>query len=265
MFKQLKIYYKVFHSTFLTILAYPYELLITIVEPLLAIGFLVLFWSIVSKASDHPINLANTIAYFIMVEFVAIWALNPQGLNFANYIGFRIKTGRLSQSLIRPVKVLPYLLFENRGYFGVDFIFSSLLFTIAVLIKRNITFTQISWFLVFLILAFLITLSFCILLGALAFTTKEINSLRHSFSHIIKILSGAWVPLSYFPEKAQHLLNCTPFPSVIYTPINVLQNDLPLNQILHQLKVTSIWAVLLLTISIFVWKHNLKKYEATGL
>jgi ABC-2 type transport system permease protein len=265
MSKSSSAYLYIFYYHFLTILAYPYELLITVIEPAAEIGFLVLFWGMVARGSSHPIDLISMVAYFIMVQFVSIWSLNPGGLNFSNYIGYRIKSGILSQSLIRPIRTLPALLFEHRGYFFVDMIFSVILLALAIKLLGGIELNQLVMFIVFSILSCIITFSLCVLIGSLAFITKEISSIRHSVSHLVRILSGAMVPLNFFPEGIRHWLSITPFPSMVFVPISVLQNKLPPTVLLFNFKVALFWSFLLLGAALLIWQRNMKKYEANGI
>ena len=261
----MRTYLNLFHFSFLTILAYPYELLITVIEPVIEIGFLALFWNMIATHADKPVDLVNLITYFIMVQFVSIWSLTPGGLGFVNFIGYRIKTGELSRVLIRPLKVLPSLLAEHRGYYAVDMIFSVTMLAAVFFLMGNIAISQIVWFLIFLFFSFVITFSICILIGSIAFITKEINSIRHSISHLIRILSGSMVPLTFFPEQTRDLLYLTPFPSMMFMPINVLQNKLPPYEILTFLTISVFWSIILMSFALLVWKINLKKYEAVGI
>jgi ABC-2 type transport system permease protein len=261
----MKKYFYLFNYSFLTIVTYPFEILVTIVTPLVDIGFLALFWFMVSKYSDSPINFLNIIAYFILVQFVSIWTMDPGNLNLISMIGWRIKNGALSVNLIRPVKILPSLLFEQRGYYMIDMIYSVLLLAAAMMLIGNVSVSQVVFFVVFLIISFFMTFSISVLVSSFAFITKEVNSLRHSVSHLIRILSGAMVPLTFFPEKIHSILIYSPFPGLIYAPVNALQNNLPLSENLKTLSINLSWAIALFLLALFVWNRNLKKYEAVGI
>lgn len=265
MMRSLKIYFYIFYYNFLGILAYPYELLITVVQPALEVGFMALFWSMIAKNSHSYINLTSMITYFILVQFVAIWAINPDGLNFVNYIGYRIKYGGLNQTLIRPLRPLPTLLFEHRGFYFIDMIFSVLLLFIAIILIGNVTVAQLIWFAIFLFLSFVTVFAFSTLISSIAFSTKEIGGIKNSISHLVRVLSGTLVPLTLFPENIKSVLIYTPFPSMVFAPINVLQNKLSLEDILFNLQISLFWAIILFAISVLVWRHNIKKYESIGI
>lgn len=263
--RPLKIYFHILYYNFLGILAYPYELLITVVQPILEVGFLALFWNIVARNSPNHIDLTHIVAYFIMVQFVSIWCINPDGLNFAGYVGRNIKFGYLTRDLIRPIRTLPTLLFEHRGFYLIDMIFSVILFAVAIKLLGGITIVQFIWFVVFAFLSFVSVFAFSVLIGSIAFITKEISGIRNSISHLVRLLSGMLVPLTLYPANIKSILVYSPFPSMVFAPINVLQNKLPLSEIIFYLKVSLFWSIVLLTVSILIWKHNIKKYEAIGI
>lgn len=265
LFKPLKVYLHIFYYNFLTILTYPFELLATVLEPLLEIGFLALFWNMVAKSANSPINTVSIITYFVLVEFVSIWVITPRGLNFANYIGFRVKTGQLSQNLARPIRILPALLAEQRGYYAVDMIFSLLILFVAVKLMGGVTLYQLLSFVMFIIFSLIITFSISVIVGAVSFVTKEINSIRHSVSHLIRLLSGTLIPLTFFPDKMRHILELSPFPSIMFVPIHSLQNRLPFSELIFDVKIAALWSIVLLSIALLVWKINMKKYEAIGI
>lgn len=261
----MKTYFNLYYYSFMSILTYPMELFFTFLDPVLWIGFLALFWNVVSQNSVNPISLTNILAYFILVKVISLWAFHPDELNFSRYLGRVIKDGELSKILVKPLKILPAMVFEYSGYWAVDLAFSFVLFGIAIKMLGGIALIQLVWFLVFLVLSFIITYSISILVASIAFVTKEINGICHSVSHMIRILAGAWVPLMFFPERTRELLSLTPFPTMIFAPINILQKSSALDTIYRDFAVGIFWSVILYIAAILVWKNNMKKYEATGL
>lgn len=263
--RSLKTYAQIFYFNFLSILAYPYELLITVIQPAIEIGFLALFWNIVAKNSPNNIGFVSILTYFILVQFVQIWAIHPDGLNFSSYLSWRIKFGQISQAMMRPMRVLPTLLSEHRGMYFIDMIFSLVLLAIALKLIGSVTVLQLVWFVIFLFLAFIMTLSISILVSSIAFITKENAGIKNSITHLIRILSGVLVPLTLFPENIRSILVYSPFPSMVFAPINVLQHQLSSREILFNLVVAASWSVILFALAMIVWRHNIKKYEAVGI
>lgn len=261
----MRTYFYTFYYAFLTIVAYPYEVLITFLEPILEIGFLALFWSMISKYSNTPINFIGLISYFVLVQFVSIWALNPGGLNFVGYLNRRIKDGELSRSLILPVDEVTFLLAEHRGYYTIDMMFSVVMLVVSIFLIGSVSVLQLLSFFIMVVLAFFITYSICILVASFAFKIQETNGIRHSISHLIRILSGSLVPLIFFPENMRKILAYSPFPSMVYEPITILQNQYSINEITSKISISFIWAITLFVIAMFTWRINIKHYEATGI
>ena len=261
----MKTYFQFYYYSMLTMFAYPSELLFTLIEPVLSIGFLALFWSMFAQYSLKPVVLSSIVAYFIIAKCISIWAMNPTGLSFSRYLGGIIKSGAISQTMVRPVRILPAVVFEYNGYWGVDAIYSVFLFAIAIKMIGEVALLQFVWFVVFVALSYIISLSLSILIGSIGFYATEINGIGHSVSHLIRILSGAWVPLAFFSEKTLEILKFTPFPTIIYIPINILQSRTALETVYRDFFIGAIWAGGLLIVALYIWKRSMKKYEAVGI
>jgi len=261
----MKSYFNLFYYSFLTILMYPYELIMTVISPILEVGILALFWNMVAENSKNPVDLKSIIVYFIIVQFVSAWSISPSGLNFSGYLGREIKYGRLTQHLIRPTSALPSIFFKQRGYSTVDMIYSFPFLLIAIILIGNVSIKQFIFFLVFLILSFVISFSICVLIGSIAFATKEISGIRHSAAHLIRLLSGSMVPLTFFPQSTQNILRLTPFPSMVFAPINILQHESALATVYPDLLISLAWSIVLLELALYSWKKGLRNYEAIGI
>lgn len=261
----MKSYFNLFYYSFLTILMYPYELIMTVISPVLEVGILALFWNMVAENSKNPVDLKSIIVYFIIVQFISAWSISPAYLSFGQQLGRLIKSGRLTQYLIRPMPVLPSFFFNQRGFFMIDMIYSLPFLLIAIVVIGDVNIKRFFFFLVFLFLSMAISFALCVLIGAIAFVTKETNGIRHSISHLLRLLSGSMVPLTFFPQSTQDILRLTPFPSMMYAPINILQHESALNTVYSDFLMSLAWSIILLSLALYFWKKGLKNYEAVGI
>lgn len=229
------------------------------------VGFYILFWSLITNSSKEAFPQNEVIAYFIMTNFVGRVTMSRFHGGFAMQLNNWIGSGKVSELMIRPIKVAPAILAYTIGHDIVNYIFSAIFAVVAIIINPPASLLGIGLFFLYLVLGFTISYSISTLLGAVAFITPEASSVRMAVAHVVNVISGGMVPIFFFPENLQKILNLTPFPSMIYGPINALTIKEFDTEIILNLLVTISWLAVLLLLSTFVWKKLLKKYEAVGI
>lgn len=259
----MELYVKVISFNFLKFLSYPFEIIGYLAKRTSSLGFLILFWSLVAASSDNTIRLESIIPYFLIASSVGTLLL-VDSLPFAGFLHDTVQLGDLNNYLIRPMSALPYLYATYVGRLGMSIVFSLVILIAGVGIIRP-TVEVILLFPVSLLIAFVISLALNVLIGIVAFHTTEAKSIKNVFLHIIRILSGLFIPLQFFPEEIRSLVLLSPFPSVIYVPTSLLQAKEVTPELVNQLVVGGVWAVVLLAIAYVAWGLALKQYEAVGI
>lgn len=256
-------YFNVAKFNFSKTLAYPLEIFAFVIGRLFPLGMLILFWSIVQKTSTISFGLKHILAYFFCIS-----ALND--LIFVNYFKFggkiikTIKNGEISNYLIKPANVISFLLFTFLGESAMMQIYSVIILLFGIIILPGTIF-NIFGFLILACLSFFIALSMNILIGSFAFYSPEANSFKNVFSHINNILSGAMIPLLFFPAAIKKFVLLTPFASASYSPVYVLQNKVGLAEFMRMFATSLFWVLVLSALAYCVWKKSLKKFEGVGL
>lgn len=82
------------------------------------------------------------------------------------------------------------------------------------------------WFLITLVLGFLVTVAFCMLVYVLAFFTVSAQGLRILFVSVVEFCSGAVIPLPFFPEKIARVIELLPFASMQNVPFRIYGGSL---------------------------------------
>ena len=121
-------------------------------------------------------------------------------------------------------------------------------------------------FLISIVVAILIYFLILFLLGAIPFWVPEIGWSSQFLIVIVVVeaLSGALFPIDILPKIVQSIILATPFPYLIYFPIEVYLGNVSGWGFLGGLLVGISWVgVLWLTLNI-VWKKGLKSYQAFG-
>ncbi len=182
-----------------------------------------------------------------------------------------IKNGDLvNKYLLRPWNVVLVWFFRDLSDKFLNLIF--IILEVTLLIKfLNLPFyfpNQPNFFFIFvlaclaaLILNFLISY----LLSCLAFWVDNVWAPKWLFGVIfLEFLAGRFFPLDILPQPLYQLVRLTPFPYLIYFPLQIYLEKVSLQQSLRGLVVLIFWLFFFVKITQLVWKKGLKDYGAFG-
>ncbi|WP_131737062.1 ABC transporter permease [Actinomadura roseirufa] len=94
-------------------------------------------------------------------------------------------------------------------------------------------------------------------------TTANTNALRvYSFSS--DLLSGAFVPLWFFPGWFLTLNQWLPFQGTINVPVSIYVGRIPAAEALVQLGIQTLWCCLLYAMTSFLWRHAIRRVDVQG-
>ncbi|MCX6738558.1 MAG: ABC-2 family transporter protein [Candidatus Parcubacteria bacterium] len=261
---QTKLLLEVAKFNALKMLAYPWELVAFFIQRFIGLSFLAIFWFAVAQSSSTVLDFRHLIAYFLISSAVRDLTFSYE-TKFGREIMRMVKKGEISNYLIKPVPSIPFLFSAFAGQTWMALLYSAVAMIAGLIILPPTGMINFFSFFVFLILAFFVSISFNLFVAILSFYVVEANGIRNMFNHIIRILSGALIPLTLFPEVLRNITLLSPFPLLAFTPTYVLQNTLPWQDITQLFLVSSAWAIGLSLIASFLWKKALKKYEGVGI
>lgn len=233
------------------------------VRMVLQLSMLLLFWRIVSASSTVPLDTRHLLAYFLIASAVNEFTM-IMNLRFSGTIMDGIKTGTISQVLLRPFRVAPYLYAQTVGdnLVATTFLLPAL---IAGMIIERPTLLGVMLFIPALLFSALISFAINLLIGCVAFIVVEARSIRWVMNFPIQFLSGALIPLSFFPDAWRSILLRTPFPGLIAGPTLALQATSLTPELVSLLTWSALWSILLPLIALAVWERARRSYEAVGL
>lgn len=258
------LYFKIISFYFQKFLTYPLEIIAALINRIVQIGFLLLFWSLVLEYSSIEQSIFDLAAYFLIADGIGTIVMGIKS-DYGRTLRHAIRDGEINNYLIKPINILSYLHAYTMGKYGMKIIIALISITIGIIIKPPTSLTAIFLFLLYLPLAFLIALGFNILEGALTFIFTEINGMKNAFNHISRILSGSLIPIYLFPENIKNIVEYLPFPFMVFAPTNALSTN-SITPHTYQLLLTAfIWAVVLNILALYLWNKYRKKYEAIGI
>ena len=194
---------------------------------------------------------------FITQELVGVWVIWE--------FEFSVLNGFLSPLLLKPYDPMWYYVGMHIGER-----LAKLPFMLAIVLVFFTLYPQAFWipnpfyvmiYLILVSIVFILRFMIQYTLSFLAFWTERISQIDGIIFSIYIFLSGYFAPLEVFPQWARDLAYLTPFPYMIYLPVNVLLGKgIDLRGIL----VLLLWTTIFTILNRVFWRLSIRKYSAMG-
>jgi ABC-2 type transport system permease protein len=258
------IYWNIVKFSFLRFFSYPFEILSSVAKRVIEILFLVLFWSLIVKGSGSQINIYQIVSYFFISMGIRDLVMSHWG-PFGGEVGNSIKSGQITNYLIKPVSIVPTLYSLSLGRNGMRVLLALINLAIGLIIFPPKSITSILLFIIFFPLAWSISFAYNLIQGTLYFHFTDATGVRNALNNIIRVFSGEMVPLFLFPYTLGQIVRFTPFPGMVYGPTIALSTNKFDQDVLINIVVSIFWAIFLNIIVYLFWKRSIKNYEAIGI
>jgi ABC-2 type transport system permease protein len=101
-------------------------------------------------------------------------------------------------------------------------------------------------------------------LQLISFWTIEIAAIQYLYIFVIQLLSGALVPLWFFPHWARHLLLWLPFAGAVSTPISIYVGRIPTSEVAGALALQLGWLVAFTALARLMWEQVERRVVVQG-
>ncbi|NMM53375.1 ABC transporter permease [Paenibacillus aquistagni] len=186
--------------------------------------------------------LALASSLFTMFQVYTEWFMSAHILN-----------GDIITSFIKPLDYQFNKLFEAFGAVISNFITISiptLLVIIFVFDTKIEVGLNLAFFVISLLMAMLISFFIDYMIGLCSFYTESIWGICTTKDVIVLFLSGAMVPISFFPEYLQTICAYLPFQAIYNIPLTIVTTPgLSLMDYANALAMQGMWVVILLLVS----------------
>ena len=112
-----------------------------------------------------------------------------------------------------------------------------------------------------------IVVNFCVdfFVGTICLYTQSIWGVNIMKEIVVGLLSGATVPLAFFPEKFRMVVDFLPFQAIYHSPLRILTDQKMTGaDYADVLGMQLLWIVVTLLISKLFWKKSVRKMMVNG-
>ena len=266
--KQFNKYFALTRLGIIETIQWRLALFVMVIGNLLYLTLIYFLWkAIFTSAGTDIVNgmtFEMTMVYLVLasslygvVELYIVWE-----------IGRNIQNGKIVLDLLRPMKYKQFVFWENSGALVVNFLltFIPTFIIVRLMTKQTI---PLGWNLVYFLVAFvfsiIINYNIDFIVGTICLYTESIWGINIMKQMVVSLLSGATIPIAFFPEKMANVVNCLPFKSIYDTPLTLLMLDKPDLQIVFSKLGTSLfWVIAISVLSGFFWRISIKQVTVNG-
>lgn len=195
-----------------------------------------------------------------LLSVVAIWGWQELAL--------RIRTGDISTDLVRPVHPLRAGIAADYGRALYQLLFRGIppVAVGVVAFRATLPSDPLVWlaFLVSLALAIALSFGFRFLYNVAAFWTTDARGVMTLAFIVVSVFSGFTIPIQFFPDWLAVIVNATPFPGMIQTPVDIFVGAVSGQAILLALARQLGWAVALLGLAYWLFSLGTRRLVVQG-
>lgn len=188
--------------------------------------------------------------------------------NRAFSLTWEIAQGRLSALLVRPINIFTYQLSLDLSDKAIQIVSAALEISILALILRAPLYvpqaTAAALAAISIMLSYFLYFFISLTLSSSGFWTAESVGFLWAAGLLIEFASGAFFPLDVLPLPLKEMLHQSPFPYLVYFPLNIYLERLTDEKIIEGLRLQILWLAVFWLAAQLMWRLGLKTYQAEG-
>jgi ABC-2 type transport system permease protein len=253
-------------GSFMTDLVYRFGFIATILTNILYMVIAFFLWTSVYEGEEviNGLTFDQTFLYVALASTVFIL--------FNTYVDWimahEIREGVITNYLVKPIDHQLAMLSAGGG----RTVLNLLVITVPTALLLTLVFgvaipsgVGLLLFPVSLVLAFLVSFCFDYIIGLSGFYTESIWGLVTVKETLILALSGALIPLQFFPENLQNALLWLPFSSIYHTPLMMItQPDQDIGVLLGRLGLQLFWVGAFFILTRLLYNRAIKVLRIAG-
>lgn len=208
---------------------------------------------------DTMIYLILATAIFNFLEMFIVWDMSRA-----------IQSGEIIMHLLKPMKYRLYTFWSYSGAHVISFFLTFIpTFLVVVLVTKGAV--PFGWnllfFVVSLLLALIINFNIEMLVAPICLYTESTWGINIVKETIVLLLSGATIPLAFFPEGFRRVVEYMPFRAVYDIPLTILLKKNGTDTaygLLSMLGIQLVWCFVLTIAGNLFWNHAVKRITVNG-
>lgn len=220
-----------------------------------------------SNPSQFPMTFEQLVAYLWLeqafLSLIMVWSLD-------NEIFEAIEKGNVVYELCRPMNLYNMWFVKNVSNRIAKVVLRCIpILIFAFLIPKPYqlvipSFLQLLFFLFSLFLSLLVIVAFSMLIYITTFFTLSSNGIRMLAVILCDFLSGAIIPLPFFPENIKNMIELLPFASMQNSAFRIFSGNISGNAIISQLALQIFWTAVLIGVGYWFIHRALKQMIVQG-
>lgn len=179
-----------------------------------------------------------------------------------------IKTGEIVVSLIKPIDLQVYEFFSVFGEVLQNILisFCPVLLLLIMITKDRIALgSNIVLFFLSMLIAIIINYCIDFSIGCIAFMSESVRGISAFKETVVLFFSGAMIPLAFFPDCYQKIIQYSPFAAFYNIPIEILLNHTyEIYDYLKYFGIQLLWLVVFVVISRWVFRTTKIRIVCNG-
>lgn len=263
-------YLSIFKISFAQEFAYRLNFIMWRVRNVMQIFLVFFLWDTIFSDPGRVLfgyDRAKILTYVFGIMIVKSMVLSARAADVAG----DIYRGDIMNHLLKPMSYFKFWFTRDISSKALNLLFAAGEFAILFIILRPPFFLQtdplaLLGFFLSIALAIFIYFNLLFMTSSIPFWAPELGWGGHFLITVIivEFLSGALFPVDILPQMVQKILLFTPFPYLIFFPIQVYLGKISGTVLLGGLSISLFWAITLWLVMNFIWNKGLRAYQASG-
>ncbi|MBR5974439.1 MAG: hypothetical protein IK020_04560 [Clostridiales bacterium] len=209
--------------------------------------------------TDTMIYLILATALFNFLEMFVVWDMSRS-----------IQSGKIILDLLKPMRFREYTFWSYSGSHVVLFALTFVPTFIVVLIVTKGAIPMginLLWFALATVLALIVNFSMEMIVATICLYTESTWGINIVKETIVLLLSGASIPLAFFPEGLRQVVDYLPFRAVYDIPLTILlekNGSDTIEGLLPMFGLQAAWALILTLAGTLFWNYSVRKITVNG-
>lgn len=263
-------YWTIFTISFQQEFVYKLNFIMWRVRNVIQIFLLFFLWDSVFSSPNRVVfgyDRAKILTYVLGILIIRALVFSARSVDVPG----EISEGTLTNYILKPVNYFKYWTVRDVSSKALNLAFSVFEVAVLFLILKPTFFLQPNpvYLLGFVAALAIANVLFFVIRFITTFITFWAPELAWGSQFLVVViitefLSGSLFPIDILPEALQKVLYFTPFPYLLFFPLQVYLGKVSVPLMLEGVAVSAIWSIILFLVMKLIWTAGLKTYRAEG-